>query len=428
MTDKRTLSAALLALVLASPAAAQEQKRLWVLEPPDKIIEYDLLTFAPVQTVTVPPAVLEAPRALAINHQGQMLFAPTQTDAGFEPGEEATLWFWDGHTATFRLRGITHKLAPAGSHFSELWAVPQPRLSADGAHLFWFANRFDKVVEKSAGEPESSLDLSTRTIFRAWQTDLGGTHSAELAAFSFPPCDCGTAVCEETCPEAEVWSPEGGVTDFFLVTHWISGQIGADYQATFVYRHSGSAWTVSQLPSVIEYVLDAAEGGDIRIEAILDGGCCGWVNASNDRTLLTRNGKTVVLFDERVRYQNPDYDISFYTPVARLAPGLTLVALEIDSDPRAGSDIGLSDEGHADPAQLARLQQAAAGLPTVEVLRADDPDKPVVRLSQARLVGWLNDKEILVLEDGLLVAFNVETGARRKSGIRVPQAAFVFLR
>jgi hypothetical protein len=43
-------------------------------------------------------------------------------------------------------------------------------------------------------------------------------------------------------------------------------------------------------------------------------------------------------------------------------------------------------------------------------------------------VGWISDKEILVVEAHLLVAYNVSTGVRRKSTIRVEDAAHVFLR
>jgi len=34
-------------------------------------------------------------------------------------------------------------------------------------------------------------------------------------------------------------------------------------------------------------------------------------NQSNDQTLLLNYGRTVVLFDERAQYKNPDYDVSF---------------------------------------------------------------------------------------------------------------------
>jgi hypothetical protein len=43
-------------------------------------------------------------------------------------------------------------------------------------------------------------------------------------------------------------------------------------------------------------------------------------------------------------------------------------------------------------------------------------------------VGWISEKEILIVEGHLLIAYNVASGARRKSNIRVEDAAHVFLR
>jgi hypothetical protein len=43
-------------------------------------------------------------------------------------------------------------------------------------------------------------------------------------------------------------------------------------------------------------------------------------------------------------------------------------------------------------------------------------------------VGWLNDKEILIVEEHLLVAYNVANGTRRKSNIHVDDVASAFLR
>jgi hypothetical protein len=44
------------------------------------------------------------------------------------------------------------------------------------------------------------------------------------------------------------------------------------------------------------------------------------------------------------------------------------------------------------------------------------------------LVGWINDKELLILEDHLLVVYNVGSGVRRKSTVKVDDVAQVFLR
>jgi hypothetical protein len=67
-------------------------------------------------------------------------------------------------------------------------------------------------------------------------------------------------------------------------------------------------------------------------------------------------------------------------------------------------------------------------LPAVEVKNLEDSPKRIAYLPHAALIGWISDKEILVVEAHLLVAYNVSTGVRRKSTIRVEDAAHVFLR
>jgi hypothetical protein len=46
----------------------------------------------------------------------------------------------------------------------------------------------------------------------------------------------------------------------------------------------------------------------------------------------------------------------------------------------------------------------------------------------ATLVGWISDKEILIVEGHLLVAYNVASGTRRKSSVRVDDVEHVLLR
>ena len=49
-------------------------------------------------------------------------------------------------------------------------------------------------------------------------------------------------------------------------------------------------------------------------------------------------------------------------------------------------------------------------------------------IPHARLVGWANDQEILVAENGLLASYNVVSGKQRKSEIRVVKESYAFLR
>jgi len=410
----------------SSVLAAQSGRRLWVLHAPDEIVEYDAITFATKQAIKVPPQVLKSPDHLAINSKGQMLFVPSlagnEQTAGQSPAT-GKIWFWNGQTGAFLDRGVTRTAARAGANLSVFEVTPQCFLSADGRHLYWFANEFKKLTSG-----DGALEISVSTTFRAWQTDLTGGQREQIATFSFQPCKCETGVCSETCPEAEFWIPTEGVKDFFIATHWYQGQVSTTYESSFLYRKSAEKWLAGKLPLVMEQVLDAAQSGSIIIHAIPDGGCCGWDNVSSDQTLLTRNGKNVVFFDEFKRYANPDFDVSFFTSNARLSPDANSVAVTIISTAQPGIDIRLSDQGKPDAKELARIRQTLKELPAVEVLKLEDSPKRSALIPCATLAGWLNDKEILLVEENALVAFDVAAGVRRKSQIKVPRESHVFIR
>jgi len=62
------------------------------------------------------------------------------------------------------------------------------------------------------------------------------------------------------------------------------------------------------------------------------------------------------------------------------------------------------------------------------VKNVKDTPRRLAFVPHAVLVGWISEKEILIVEDHLLAAYNVGTGARRKSTVRVEDAGRVFLR
>jgi hypothetical protein len=409
-------------VIFCSLLHAQNAKRLWVLGENGEIVEYDPFTFAAKQTVKAPPQISKNPQPLHINRKGQMLIAPDPKNIEATAAlSEAKLWFWNGEKALSLDRGVTRKSTPAGSNLSVTESVPYPALSADGEHLFWFANQTTKLKKED-------LDLSVNTTFRAWQTDLAGAQREELATFAFPKCGCETGVCSETCPEASFWFPDDGVDSFFITTHWIQGQTDTQYLASFLNQKVAGKWSPKKLSPPVERILDATENGETLIESIPDAGCCGWDNESDDQTILSRNAKSVVLFDERGRYNNPNYDVSFFTSRALLSHDLGSVAMTIACSAQPGQDIRLADEGQPNPDELARIRKAIADLPAVEVVSATDTTKRIAFIPHATLVGWLNDKEILIVEAHLLVAYEAATGTRRKSGVKVPDETFVLLR
>ena len=395
---------------------------------PNAIVEYNPDTFVLRGSHQIPAEVFQSAQDLQINGKGQMLFLPAtvrEPDGLVHESSNPRVWFWDGSSAKFLSRTITNTHVPSGGNVLVSSAKPRFFLSANGAHLFWFENRLQTLQT-----PDMGQDISINTIFHAWQTDLSGEHREEIAAYAFPPCKCETAVCSETCPEADYWLPDNGIDDHFITTHWVPGQVQSEYQASFLYRKSAGGWTETKLPHAMERVLDSSSdgGGLVLIEAIPDGGCCGWVNESDDQALLTRNGKSTVLFDEFQQYQNRDYDVSFFSTNAKLSPHCTLAALTVTATSEPGGEIRLSDAGKTNAAELFRIQHALRELPAVEVLRLEDPPKRTAMIPHARLVGWVNDRELLLVEDGFLVSYNVINGSRRTSEIKVAKESYAFLR
>ncbi|MFY9793468.1 MAG: hypothetical protein WAJ99_19980 [Candidatus Sulfotelmatobacter sp.] len=415
-----------LLLSFAFPLAAQN-KRIWVLRAPGEAVEYDPATFAEKLAVKIPPEALASPQNFQINALGQMLFAPAValplTEGDFAGAKK--IWFWSGHTATTLTRDISRSTATVGSNLAITESAPAPFLSADGAHLFWFSNQARRLQR-------DGVDLSNRLSWTSWRTDLAAANREEIASITLPDCSCKTGACEESCPYEEVWIPSEGVGKFFLLTQFVAGQTQAIYKSTSAYVEDAGKWTARPLDPPLRRVLDAANA-DVILEAIPDSGCCGWSNESDDQTVLRLQGKKITVFDELAAYKNPDYDVSFYTQNGQLAPDLGSVALTINATSKPNTPIQLAEQGQANPEESQRIRKALPELPAVEVKilgvkNGEGAPNRLAFLPHATLVGWINDKEILIVENHMLVVYNVANGSRRKSTITVEDYQHVFLR
>jgi hypothetical protein len=409
-------------LLLTAPLLGQG-RRLWVLRSPGEMVEYDPTTFAVKQTVKVPAEALQSPLGLSVNHLGQMLFVPiVNLPLGEEDMKsEHKVWLWDGRAASTLDQGVKREVAATGSNQAITEAAPTARLSVNGTHLFWFANEARRLQR-------DGVDLSTTTTWQAWRTDLGGGARDDLATVRLPECKCGTGTCEETCPYCGVWVPEQGVGKFFMMTQFVTGQTETRYEKSTRYREDSGKWSGTVLDKALERELDASAEGDLIVEAIPDSGCCGWVNESNDQTLVRASGKTRTVFDERLTFQNPDYDVSFYSSNAVLSPELGYLAMTIVSTEEPNKPFQLADQGQANPEESQRIRKALVELPAVEVKNMEDSPRRVAFLPHAALVGWISEKELLIVEDHVLALYNVGTAARRKSSVRVEDVGRVFLR
>ena len=125
--------------------------------------------------------------------------------------------------------------------------------------------------------------------------------------------------------------------------------------------------------------------------------------------------------------------MSFYTQNGQLAPDLGSVAFTIDATSKPNTPIQLAEQGQASPEESQRIRKALLDLPAVEVKSLDlrngeGAPRRLAFLPHATLVGWINDKEILIVENHMLVEYNIANGSRRKSTITVKDYEHVFLR
>ena len=393
-----------------------------MLRGPGEAVEYDLASWAQKQIVKVPSEAVASPSRFSVSFFGQMLFAPLAALPLAEDDVAAgkKVWLWDGQTGRILSSDAFRNTSATGSNLAITESAPVPSLSADGKHLYWFSNQARRLQR-------DGVDLSTKTSWVGWRTDLGGAGREDLVSITLPDCSCTTGGCEETCPYGNVWIPNEGLGNFFLLTLIVEGQTQAIYKSTSAYEGSGGKWTATAINPSLQRVLDAAGAGAI-LEAIPDTGCCGWSNQSDDQTLLHIHGKTLTVFDELAAYKNPDYDVSFFTQNGKLSPNLEFVALTIDASTRPNKPIQLAEQGQANPEESQRIRKALLDLPAVEVKSVEASSRRLAFVPHATLVGWVNDKEVLIVEDHLLVVYNVATGVRRKSNIRVDDVAHVFLR
>ena len=408
---------------MLSVALHAQGSRLWVLRPPGELVEYDPATFAAKQAVKLTAEAIKSPGNIFVNRAGQVLFAPTISLPLSEEDVSSPhkIWIWNGHTATSLDQEVQRKAETIGSNQAVTESATTVYLSLDGTHLFWFANEARRLERED-------VDLSTSITWKAWRTDLAGAGREEVTSTKSPDCRCPTGSCEESCPLGIVWAPDGGVGNFFLMTQFVAGQTAVLYKASTRYDEQGGKWSEKPLPDPLQRVLDADSGGNVIVEAIPDTGCCGWSNQSNDQTIVLTGGKKITVFDEQATYKNSDYDVSFFTSNAKLSPDLGRVAMTIASTAQANKAIQLSEQGQSNPEESQRIRKALAELPAVEVKSVEDEPKQISFLPHTVLVGWISDKELLIVEDHLLVAYNVSTGTRRKSSVRVEDAARVFLR
>ena len=393
-------------------------RNVWILGGHDKLSAYDGNSFQLLQESTLPRPTEDfgQPEPFSISHDGLVLYA--NSNGGH--------FFWNLWRAgrLYKLLGDTTITRPGTGDTSHVIdATPYPRLAADSQQLFWFENWLS-VLRQGNG-----IELRQSGEFRGWVSGLDNRNLGKTAEFPFASCKCDTSVCEETCPRVDAWAPVTGITDFFFLTLWVPGQTSPRFLETDLYQATGGVWKKSRLEAPVNEFLDASDHGNSYIARTFDTACCGWENESDDVTYVVHDGRRVTLFDEFGRFENKDYDISFFTPKALFSPDGANIAYEISATSYApDAKIRLADEGKKNPDELLRIRQALSGLPRVEVVRSADLAKPIFSLPKAELVGWLDRDRLLIWRHGELLAINTTKWQFKATGLKADRATRVFVR
>lgn len=216
--------------------------RVWVLQASGEMVEYDSATFALKATVKLPAEAGGAPQDVAVNQEGQILFAaPVSLPVAEEDAAAAhKAWLWNGKTSTMIDLGVKREVSTTGSNQAVVELAPAVFLSENGGHLYWFANSARRLQRED-------FDLSISTTWQAWRTDLNGGTREDLATVKLPDCRCPTGACEESCPVGVVWVPDAGLGSYFLLTQFAAGKTGGVYKASTLYKEDGGTWAATAL-------------------------------------------------------------------------------------------------------------------------------------------------------------------------------------
>ena len=400
--------------VVIMAGAPPRGRSIAVLQPDNRLAQYDS-QFHNWRIMPMPPGAHDHPENIAISRSGTVLYRQPQQGEGL-----THFWCSDPHFPTITA-GAYEKRPADGGGFLITSADPQVSFSSDGGRLYWFETRQVRRTSDEGGEQ------AQQASFLSWSSGLDGASPSKLAEFAFPRCVCETGACEETCPEAQVWTPSSGVSDFFFLTRWIPGQTQATYQQTDLYQQIGGKWAAHAEPSPVETILDAADHGNLFLEAVSDGGCCGWENEGDDAAYFTRNGGAVQFFDERKRFHNDNYDVSFLVSGAAISPDATRIAYTVAATQKAGEEIRVSDSGKANPEELARIRKLLPEMPRAEVVLLTAPNTVAFSVPHAEVVGWLDERRVLAVVSGEVVALDSASGQPTPTGIKAEAAKFVFL-
>jgi hypothetical protein len=285
---------------------------------------------------------------------------------------------------------------PFPSHSSESNSF----ISVDGKTSY----RFENITRTLRKENKTHNEIEVvQTTFSIFARTAGLPEEHKIDSVTFPECNAETGAWEDSCLQGKIVFPTTQISDFFYVDHYIRGQLQPRYLATILYFLDGNVWKHRSLDKAYESILDADKNGEHIIYQVWDTGCCSWANESNDLTYVRQRRQVKDIFNERKRFKNPNYDVSFYTKGARFSPDYRNIAVTIshygDYDPKTNAPIRLSSSGKDNPEELAAIMADLRELPRVEILSPDRPEKILAAFPQSDFVKWI-DAEQFVIKNG----------------------------
>ena len=165
-------------------------------------------------------------------------------------------------------------------------------------------------------------------------------------------------------------------------------------------------------------------------------GCCGWENESSDR-LLAHNGKQkFILYDEFSRFNNRNFDISFYVFNAEISLDKKRVAYTIKpcckpfDTIRFSSDVFDKSRGkeYVNLEDQKKIQSVLDTLPLVEVSTIDASPEVSASIKNAVLSGWMDNDRLLLIKDNKLAVFRLSSKDVQVFSIPVESPHQVYLR
>ena len=306
-----------------------------------------------------------------------------------------------------------------------IYLISAPFLDEKEDVFYWYVNAGVESLMTSNSTHPSLYINNDFELYRFYFRDT--LVQERIIKLVFDECLCSTGACEETCPIGRMAIFNNIVQQIISVEHFISGQLRSEIIGTTFYERYGNKWIEKNKVEIQNHLF---------LKIIEDGGCCGWQNESSDR-LLAYNGKQkFILYDEFSRFNNRNFDISFYVFNAEFSLDKKRVAYTIKpcckpfDTIRFSSDVFDKSRGkeYVNLEDQKKIQSVLDTLPMVEVSTMDASPEVSASIKNAVLSGWMDNDRLLLIKDNKLAVFRLSSKDVQVFSIPVESPHQVYLR